>query len=64
VTHNGRTEYWAAATSRSKAVHAVRNATATDAELRLAKGFLTAQQVADLNLKPTEVRRLALALIK
>lgn len=64
ATCNGRTEYWAAASGPTNAVHAVRNATTSDAELRLAKRFLTAQQVADLKLKPNEVRRLPLTLIK
>ncbi len=58
VDVDGRTQLWAAATSRSRAVPAVRRHVSTEAKLRLLSRFLTSQQRANLHLPPDGVRRL------
>lgn len=58
VIHDGKTEYWVAATRRHDASAAVRKCVAKGAEIKLVNKFLTTQQRAALRLAPGEARRL------
>jgi hypothetical protein len=58
VNHNGKLEHWAAATHRWEAVEAVRKRLPASATAKLSKRFLTREQLAELKLRPNEVRRL------
>lgn len=58
ATKGGRTEFWAAATSRDAAVAAVQEQLPPGWIPSLTNRYLTPDQVAELNLRPNGVRKL------
>jgi hypothetical protein len=58
ASKDGKTEYWAAATSAKDATTAVQLAVGPAWEVRLTNRRLMPNQLAELNLRPDDVRRL------
>ncbi len=59
ASKDGKTEYWAAATSPKEATAAVQLAVGPAWKIKLINRRLTPAQVAELSLQPDDVRRLS-----